>query len=157
ISAFGNVQSRVPISASFAPEGHWVAYSSFPGGRGGQGGDRNPDAGVYVAPFPATGARHQVPKEYFDFHPVWSATSAEIFYVPSASRFSVVPLRTQPNLTFGKAESLPRGPTRDRINSDVRSYDVMPDGRFLSTILADEEAIDGRNAAPEIRVVVNWF
>src|SRR5262245_41993660 len=33
ISAFGNVQSRNPISASFSPDGHWIAYSSFGSGR----------------------------------------------------------------------------------------------------------------------------
>ena len=156
ISAFGNVQSRNPISASFSPDGHWIAYSSFGRGRG-QGGARNPDAGVYVEPFPATNARYQVPKEFFDFHPVWSATSAELFYIPSGSRFSAVPVHTQPSFAFGKAESLPIGPTRDRINSDVRGYDVMPDGRFLSTLPADEEEVSGANAAPEIRVVFNWL
>jgi len=158
ISAFGNVQSRNPISASFSPDGHWIAYSSFGLGSGrGQNGARNPDAGVYVEPFPATNARYQVPKEFFDFHPVWSPTSAELFYIPSGSRFSAVPVHTQPSFAFGKAESLPIGPTRDRINSDVRGYDVMPDGRFLSTLPADEEEVSGTNAAAEIRVVFNWL
>src|SRR5262249_29240419 len=93
ITPFGNVQSAVRTGAAFSPDGRWVAYASeIPGtARGG---------GVYVEPFPPTGARYQVPKEFIDFHPAWGATSAELFYIPTATRLSVIPISKQPNFTF---------------------------------------------------------
>src|SRR5262245_27500571 len=91
ITPLGNVQSTVPTGAAFSPDGRWVAYTVGATARGG---------GVYVEPFPPTGARYQVPKDLIDFHPAWSTTSAELFYIPSAIRLSVIPIRTQPNFSF---------------------------------------------------------
>lgn len=51
--------------------------------------------------------------------------------------------------------NLPTPATRDRISSNVRDYDVMPDGRFVSTVPAGDEGVAGADA--QIRVVLNWF
>ena len=49
---FGDVRSNRLIGAVFSPDGRWVAYASAgPSGNGG-----------YVQPFPATGARYQIPR-----------------------------------------------------------------------------------------------
>ena len=98
-----------------------------------------------------------MPKDLIDFHPAWGTTSAELFYIPSAIRLSVIPIRTQPNFSFGKAVTLPKPPTNDRINGDTRDYDVMPDGRFISSVPASDEGASGSDAAPQIRVVLNWL
>ena len=47
---FGAVQSSVPITSVFSPDGRWVAYGS------------NETGGyeIYVQPFPSTGAKYQV-------------------------------------------------------------------------------------------------
>jgi len=137
LTAFGNIRSRNPIGATFSPDGNWLAYSSVNGSEG----RNNPDNGIYVEPFPPTGARYQLPKEYFDFHPAWGATAAELFYVPTASALSAIPVQTQPNFSFGKAARFPRPLTRDRINADFRDYDVMPDSRFVSSVPAGDESV----------------
>src|SRR5262245_360878 len=62
---FGGVQSGTPITAAFSPDGRWIGYHSDETGR---------DA-IYVQPFPATGAKYQIPKNdpnQNDHHPVWS-------------------------------------------------------------------------------------
>jgi serine/threonine-protein kinase len=157
ITPFGNMQSNVRAGAVFAPDGHWVAYTLVrPGPRPGPGA-RDSGSGVYVEPFPPTGARYQVPKEFIDYHPAWSTRSPELFYSPVATRLSVISIRTQPNFTFGKAVTLPKAPTTDRINGDVRDYDVMPDGRFISSVPAGDESDAGSAAPPQIRIVLNWF
>jgi WD40 repeat protein len=153
ITRFGNMESRMQFGATFSPDGRWVAYMLFK-----RGSEASPlDNGVYVQPFPATGLSYQVPKESFDFHPVWGTSSAELFYIPSQNRLSMVPVRTQSKLTFGKAVTLPKPATHDRLNDEVRDYDVMPDGRFLSSVPAADENVSGPDAAPQIRVVLNWF
>ena len=102
VMPFDNVQSTDPINATFSPDGHWVVYAMNDRG----GGTTSPNRGIYVEPFPATGARYQVPKEFNDFHPTWSPTMAELFYLPRATQFSAVSIQMTPNVRFGKAVSL---------------------------------------------------
>jgi Tol biopolymer transport system component len=153
VAPFGNLQSTDPIGATFSPDGRWVAYASSDA----RGQLRTPNKGVYVQPFPPTGARYQLPKESLDFAPVWSLNTAELFYIPTASRFSVVDFQTQPGFRFGKGTNLPTSPTRDRVNSNIRDYDVMPDGRFISTVPAGDDTASPVTGPPQIRVVLNWF
>ncbi len=155
VMSFGNVQSLEPIGATFSPDGRWVAYTWTDARSPDRG---SPNRGVYVQPFPPTGELYQVPREYRDFHPAWGATAAELFYIPTIRRLSVVSVQTKPSLTFGKAVNLPTPATQDRASPVVRDYDVMPDGQaFLSTVPAEVQGVSGANAPPQIRVVVNWF
>lgn len=111
-----------------------------------------------MQPFPPTGALYQVPREYRDFHPAWGATTSELFFIPTATRMSVVSVQTKPILTFGKPVNLPTPATRDRVSPNVRDYDVTPDGlSFLSSVPAGEEGVSGTNPATQMRVVVNWL
>ncbi|HYP09419.1 MAG TPA: protein kinase, partial [Bryobacteraceae bacterium] len=64
-----DVKSQRMIGATFSPDGRWIAYSLS------DGSDRplmSPDRGVFVQPFPFTGAIYQAPKVLVDFHPAWS-------------------------------------------------------------------------------------
>ena len=49
---FGDVQSQSPINAAFSPDGRWVAYTVTEGAV----------TGIYVQPFPATGAKYRCRK-----------------------------------------------------------------------------------------------
>jgi hypothetical protein len=49
---------------------------------------------------------------------------------------------------------LPPIPTRG-LSIDIRDYDVMPDGRFLSIVVGTD--VSGVNAMPQINVVLNWL
>jgi Tol biopolymer transport system component len=148
---FGNVRSNEPLSATFSPDGRWVAYAV----NEGAGGMLSPDRGVYVQPFPATGEQHQVPRRVLDFHPLWAPDSKSIFYVPSAARATVsVPITTRPSVTFGTPVELPRAPKPLLLSPDVRGYDVLRDGRFISIVPASDDAT---SPVADFRVVVNWF
>ena len=68
------VTSQRMMGATFSPDGRWIAYSLS------GGNDRtlmSPDRGVFVQPFPATGAIYQAPKVLIDFHPVWAPDGRE--------------------------------------------------------------------------------
>jgi Tol biopolymer transport system component len=148
---FGNVQSAEPIGATFSPDGHWVAYSSndMPGGA------LSPNRGVYVQPFPATGVRYQVPKDSRDFHPAWGATEHQLFYAPSAGRLAVVNMQTQPTVTFGRPASVPSSAMESRLSTNVRDYDVMPNGRVLTIASGNIDQSSGRIGG-QVQVVLNW-
>jgi hypothetical protein len=65
-------------------------------------------SGLYVEPFPATGARYQAPKQGRDFHPLWSPDGKALMYVPSVAsrRLAITRLSTGPGVTFGDPELL---------------------------------------------------
>ena len=145
---FGDVRSDRPIGAVFSPDGRWVAYSSFSGGAGGG----------YVQPFPATGARYQIPKLTFDYHPLWTLDGKELFYIPVAGRFAAVSVQMQPSFTFGNPVEMATVTfTRFDVSNDVRNYDLTPSGKFVALVAPQEPGRSGTSSAPEIRVVLNWF
>jgi Tol biopolymer transport system component len=151
VEPFGTVTSAERLSATFSPDGRWVAYAST----AASGALRSQDRGVFVEPFPSTGEKHQAPKLVLDYHPVWSPDGSRLFYVPAAARPTVsVAVTTRPSVSFGAPVELPRHPRPAIVSNGIRGYDVLPDGRFLSLI---PEGGDPTTAAPnEIRVVLNW-
>jgi hypothetical protein len=115
---------------------------------------------VYVQPFPATGARYQVPKQQsLDFHPVWSPQGTELLYVPRANsgQMAAVSVRTQPTFGFGNPVSLPATVTGGRGTQQMRAHDVMPDGRFIGPVPATATESNPSGPDTELRVVINWF
>ena len=148
---FGNVLSNAPLSATFSPDGRWIAYAAAE-----EAGEiMSPNRGVFVQPFPATGERHQAPKRVIDFHPLWAPDGKSIFYIPSAARSTVsVPITTRPAVAFGTPVELSRAPKPLLLAPDVRGYDVLPDGRVISVVPTSE---DGSAPMTEFRVVLNWF
>ena len=148
---FGDVRSVQPIAAIFSPDGRWVAYAA-------SGGGTRTAGGVFVQPFPATGARYQIPRLDFDYHPLWSADGKDLFYIPAAGRFAAVSVQMQPSFAFGNpVEAQAIAFTRGIRFSDVRNYDITPAGKFVALVDPREAGASGTPAAPEIQVVLNWF
>jgi serine/threonine-protein kinase len=150
VEPFGRVQSGEPLSATFSPDGRWVAYALTDRASSGISSNR----GVYVEPFPPTGERHQVPKQLVDFHPRWAPDGRSIFFVPGSGQPAVsVPVATEPSVTFGTIVDLQRGPIPGLLGRDMRGYDLLPDGRFISIGPVGTEPGAGR---PEVRIILNW-
>jgi len=148
VEPFGKVVSQEWLSASFSPDGRWVAYAYTERA----GGTLSPNRGVFVEPFPFTGEKHQAPKRTLDYHPVWAPDGKSIFYIPGSGRPPVsVPIVTRPSIVFGTPVELPRAPLPGLISLDVRGYDVLPDGRILSVSEIEASAGPG-----EVRIVLNW-
>jgi Tol biopolymer transport system component len=151
LAPFG-VTTQEPTDAVFSPDGRWVAYRSSRSSVAGL-------PGVFVQPFPPTGAAYPAPKVGIDFHPVWAQQGAALVYVPSAAsvQLATVTVTAKGGVTFGAPVLSPATVTADRINSQRRAYDILPDGQFIGLVEASERDGSPAPASREIRVVLNWF
>jgi Tol biopolymer transport system component len=136
-SPFAGVESTAVIDPVFSPDGRWVAY----------GANAGTATAVYVQPFPATGALYQAPASRI--RPLWSPDGKALFYLSGPERLEMVSVITQPAFAFGNPVVVP---VPSVLNPD--QFDVMPDGRFL---VLQREPEAGDAAAPEIRIVLNWY
>jgi eukaryotic-like serine/threonine-protein kinase len=134
--------------AAFSPDGRWLAYQSSDAAT----------AGVLVEPFPPTGTVNQVARRTAatPHHPFWSHDGSELFYLPGPNAFAVVRVTTQSGFSVSNSVSLPRGVFLEGGPDAVRNLDVLPDGRFIGIVDADQSQ-SGKASAPQINVVLNWF
>jgi Tol biopolymer transport system component len=157
VASFGDVSSSTPIGAVISPDGRWVAYAS--GGVRQRRALFSPESGIFIQPFPATGAVFQIPKLRIDYHPAWAPDGKSLFFVSASSRpLAVVDVRTAPSVSFGPpveiAASVPRPLL---LNGARRGYDILPDGRILTASPASDQNPSESALQNEIRVVVNWL
>ena len=148
---FGGVESLQPIGAVFSPDGRWVAYAvaDTPGGAASR------NRGVFIQPYPATGARYQAPRTVLDYHPVWSADGTTLSYIPSAARIPVsMTVQIRPVVAFGPPVEATGTPRPGLMSAGyVRGYDAIGAGFVVATEADMADAQSGY----ELRVILNWF
>jgi serine/threonine-protein kinase len=149
ITQIVGVQSTMPTSAQFSPDGHWMAYAtSTISGTGDV---------VFVQPFPPTGQKYQVSQGELDaHHPLWSPDGRELTYIPQPGRFIAVSLSLHP-FGVGNPIQLPRRFTVENGPTNVRSHDVTPDGKRFIGVVVSSDTLAETTPNAEIRVVLNWF
>jgi dipeptidyl aminopeptidase/acylaminoacyl peptidase len=154
VTPLGGVDSAEPTNSLFSPDGKWIAYTI-----GVPGAARGPNRGVYVQPFPPTGAIYQLPQRGLDFHPVWTRDGGEIVWVPSASvaQHAVVALSTKGGFTFGSPTAFPARVTGRQTSGQRRLYDILPDGRLVGAVDPSDPLSATGAMYSEIRVVLNWL
>jgi eukaryotic-like serine/threonine-protein kinase len=146
---FGPQDGGSVRGASFSPDGKWIAYAL-------EVGLSSSESGVFVEPFPATGARYQVPKVFRSFHPVWSPDGRALFYMGGLDYTASVPFMTSPRVDFGTPIELTGLPRPGLQSWQPRGYDVLPDGRFVSVSAAFDDG-PAVTQTGGVRVVTNWF
>ena len=147
---FGSVESSEPIGSAFSADGKWLAYHSLPPNVAPE----SQSAGVFVEPFPSTGARYQVPKVLRDFQPVWSRDGTDLHYIGSTAsgQLATVRVSTESGLSFEGPTFQPFVLMADKLSGGTRAFDTLPDGRFVGLVLGPGETL-----APQVRFVVDWF
>ena len=151
VEAFADVRSAEIFSASFSPDGRWIAYARTSEAGGAVLNDR----GVFIRRFPADANLYPLPKERIDFHPLWAPDGREILFVPNVGRLVSVSVQTDPVPNFGPPVNLSAVAAADRLSVNMRDWDIMKDGRFLAAIPASSGS--DATALREVRVVTNWF
>jgi Tol biopolymer transport system component len=128
------------ITAMFAPDGRWFAYSS------NDGGERN----VFVQPFPVTGGQQQISRDGGS-QPVWRADGRELFFLRADGTLMAVPIDTIGEFHAGVPQALFKTAV-PIFNTSRGQYAVTKDGkRFLTTASPQQPSV-----AP-LTVVVNWM
>ena len=125
-------------SATFSPDGRWLAYASDESGR----------SEVYVQPFPGPGAKSQV-STAGGVQPRWRGDGRELFYREDNGRFMAVPI-SAPGTAF--EAGTPRALFDLRATSTPGThYDVTADGqRFIVSV-----PVQAEGASP-LTLVLNW-
>jgi Tol biopolymer transport system component len=151
VAPVAGIESEEPINSTFSPDGKWIAYTL-----GVRGGRLTTTRGVYVQPFPQTGAVHQLPKQGLDFHPVWTRDGKEIIWVPSANSgvHAVVKMTASPERGFSPPQTFRARASGRQPSGTFRGFDVLPDGRIVGTLEPDLEAA---MAGASLHVVLNWL
>jgi serine/threonine-protein kinase len=151
---FGDVRNAIGSisTATFSPDGRWVAYTSSAGG----------ENAVFVQPNPPTGAKYQVSQTGENGHAaLWSRDGKELFYVPQVGRFAARAISTRSGVSFGNPVPVPRSfPVA--APATPRTFDATPDGKIVSlTALAPAAGNTKLTGQPanvrQIAVVLNWF
>jgi Tol biopolymer transport system component len=146
---FGGVHSIDPTGAVFSPDGRWVAYHTRESGQ-------DPEfAEINVQPFPATGARYQLPVSRDNHHPAWSRDGKELFYIPGPGEMAAITFTSTPSVAFGNPVQV--RPAVNTYSPDVpRQYDITPDGKFIG-LLGSDQSVGGAPITPQINIILNWL
>ena len=123
----------------FAPDGHWLAYSS----------DESGASEVYVRAFPGPGAKLQVSTEGGS-EPVWSRDGHQLYY-RNRDKMLAASVTTRPTLTVGPPRTIFEGRYM-RTDTGGAGYDVSSTGRFLMV-----QPVEPEEPATRINIVLNWF
>jgi serine/threonine-protein kinase len=150
----GDIESIEPLGAGFSPDGSWIAYHQLQSA----GAELSANSGVFIVSYPTPGEPIQLPKIERDFMPVWSRDGLQVNYVPSTSSGQLVSVdvSTENGLSFTPGPAIPFALTGGRLSGATRSFDVLPDGRFIGFVSGS----DFGSLAPqqsEVRYVLNWF
>ena len=127
-------------SATLSPDGRYLAYRSWEGGK----------AQLYLTRYPSLDGRWLVAEAESVLR--WARDGSEVYYLsPSPDRMMAAPVRLDPVFSIGEARPLfelaPLGVPRQS------RFDVSPDGRRFAMI---RETAPSENKG-KIVVVENWF
>jgi eukaryotic-like serine/threonine-protein kinase len=126
-------------TAVFAPDGHWIAYSSNDGGR------RN----IFVQPFPDRGGKIQISRDGGS-QPIWRADGRELFYLGSDGSLMAAPIDARGPFSAGVPQALFRTVV-PLFKSSRGQYAVTKDGkRFLATSTPRPSSV------ASLTVAANW-
>jgi serine/threonine-protein kinase len=143
---FSGIQATTFTSATFSPDGRWVAYS----GRG----ITRADSDLFVQPFPPTGTKYQVTTGGDAHSAAWTPDGKELSYIPGARRFATLGIMITPTFAFSAPTMIPP-PGVQGSPAFPRNYDIAHDGKRFIGVLAPG-APEGEASVGQIQVVLNW-
>jgi Tol biopolymer transport system component len=120
------------VSATFSPDGNWLAYSS----------DESGEYEIYVQAYPGPGGKWQLSRGGGKY-PAWRADGRELFYFGADAVMSVG-VETAGGFRHDTPRALFEVSNVHEASWVYRPFDAMPDGRrFLLLTSAEDESAEG--------------
>jgi len=127
---------------ALSPHGRWLAYAS----------DEAGGSEIWVRAFPEGGRTYRISTEG-GTAPAWSRDGRRLFYRRQGAIW-VVDVTAEADFSRNtEPQLLLEGPIGG--TTPLRSYDVAPDGRFVTTMRTDERAED--QPVTSLNIILNWF
>jgi eukaryotic-like serine/threonine-protein kinase len=143
---YGNIENAGPIDAIFSPDGRWVAYTSQETGKNE----------IFIQPFPATGAKYQIPRSADNHAPAWTNGGKELLYFIRPRTMGAVGISLQPGFAVGNLSEVFGAQPTFNAPTQVRDYDVSPDGKNIILPITPDQG-QTANPSQQINIVLNWF
>jgi hypothetical protein len=89
--------------------------------------------------------------------PVWSPQGKELFYVVGPSQAGSISITMHSSVSFGRPVRMPKSGFATQVPAAVRTFDILPDGKFIGVAPAGQIQSGGSTATPQTHVVLNWF
>ncbi len=135
------------LNAEVSPDGRWLAYASNESGQNQ----------IYVRPFPNVNAGRWQVSTSGGTRPVWARSGRELFYLDVNNQLTAVPVQTTGS-TFSAGNPVKLFEGRYYTGSNLRTYDVSPDGQRFLMIKDSAPSDQPPTATPaSLVVVLNWF
>jgi eukaryotic-like serine/threonine-protein kinase len=141
---------EIVFGAIFSPDNRWIAYEWQPVGR---------PSGIYVEPFPRTGARYPIATGAV-FFPMWSPDGGQLLYLGGGRRdfLSVDILRKDTIFEIGRPRILFSAKELIQTIGIGLMTDILPDGKRILALQGWSDADTGKpQPQPSINVTLNWF
>jgi len=142
------------LDATFSSDGRWLAYRSTPDVSAG----RVLGQEVYVRPYPGPGPATLISTDG-GINPTWAPDDRQIFYRQPAGAGPPVLMAVDvtPGDEFQAGRPTPLIDPWPLGQSPVRSYDIFPDGSFVTVTSVGSPPIEPeRLRATELHVILNW-
>jgi serine/threonine-protein kinase len=128
--------------STVSPDGRWLAYAAG----AGSGVDD-----IYVKGASGQGPKWQVSVDG-GVVPLWAPDSKEVFYVRDDAMMAVSIEANETKITAGIPRKLFEFPPGRRAERDLRTFDIMPDGRRFVLLRSASPGMGRR----QINIVLNW-
>ena len=126
-----------------SPDGRWLAYQS----------DESKRNEIYVVSFPQPTEKWHISTDGGQA-PAWSSDQRELYYYGGDGKIMAVDIKPGTRFQFGVPKALfdvPKALFDTRLRSNLISFDVSKDGRFLLPALVEQQV------STPMTVVLNWF
>ena len=133
------------LQPSFSPDGRWVAYFSNESGR----------SEVYVRAFPGPGGKWQVSTNG-GLAPVWSRNGRDLFYSALDGRNIMAVTWSMRGADFNPGQPRVWSERMGPEMGPVGEFDVMPDGKRVALLRAEQEGGPGPPPTQAV-FVLNFF
>ncbi len=117
---------------AISPDGKWIAYAS----------DESGDWEIYLLSYPSLTGKWQISRGG-GTEPRWSADQKEIFYIDSRGMMTATAVTLDNGVASGTPQPLFAARSRSPVSSsDLYTYDVAKDGRFLVNRYLESDAVE---------------